>query len=399
MKFDPVPRFLSSTLFCCAGLVLGTAVSPGGAAEPGMLVLSANDQEIAYRDNRMIVLDNPPPGSLTMLRWIRNGVEQTNLEGVPVSVIGPPTSLAIRPDGKYAIAANSMKAVLGEKGWVHAPDNRVSLLEIAGDKLRVVDTAETGTQPSGLSFAPDGSFALLANRAEGTVSALAIENGKLKELGRVKIAEPKESLAHVQVSPDGKTALASLQGIGEVLILGLENPARPVVQKRLSTGGKGPYAVRFGPRGGYVAVANALSNTVSIITPGSGNDWTTASIQQQLPTGRIAEGLDISPDGLWLAASCFDGANLTDKNNPHFGETGRVYLFKRSAERFEPAGSLPVSGGPQLALFAPDSRRLIVANTGKKQLLIYTLEKGEFGPDGEAVSVPGEPVALARPGG
>ncbi|MBM3289061.1 MAG: YncE family protein, partial [Candidatus Hydrogenedentes bacterium] len=94
---------------------------------------------------------------------------------MPNSVIGPPSNVAIAPSGAIALVADSIIEQDPADPKKFLPANTVRVLDLESDPPKVIQEIACGKQPSGLSISRDGRFALVANRADGTVSLLAIE--------------------------------------------------------------------------------------------------------------------------------------------------------------------------------------------------------------------------------
>ena len=62
------------------------------------------------------------------------------------------------------------------QGWAHRlePDNKVFLIDLKATPPKVIGTITVGKQPSGMAISPKGDLALVANRADGTISVLSI---------------------------------------------------------------------------------------------------------------------------------------------------------------------------------------------------------------------------------
>jgi DNA-binding beta-propeller fold protein YncE len=121
------------------------------------------------------------------------------------SIVGPPVNLAISPNGSIALVADSM-TVAEENGTRKlVPTDKLFVIDLKANPPKLVQTVTLGKQPSGLSFSPKGDMALVANRADGTVSVLKIDGTQVTQTGTVQISP---GVSHVQFTPDGKRALA-----------------------------------------------------------------------------------------------------------------------------------------------------------------------------------------------
>jgi len=348
-----------------------------------------NDQTVTYATNEMIFLDQQAPGSATIVDLSTFPPKALTVEKVPGSVIGPPTSVACVPGKPLALVTNAMRGDKFSGVWKHSPDQTLTLLDL--DKPGIVAQIKVGSQPTGVSLLPDGKTAYVANRAEGTISVIDVSDTGLKERTRVKVAEPTDSLAHVQVSPDGKLAVATLNEAHTILLLKISPDGSPKVIQRIDHGKK-PYPARFLPDGSGFAVTDIGTDSVSFYRL-SGDK---AEFVSEIPVGRVPEGLDISPDGQWVSVNCMEGANLTDKSNPKYGLPAKAFLIHRDGDSYKLVKTLEVEGGPQFAFFSPDGQYLVVSNTRLKHLSFYKVADGAFTDTGYRLPVDGEPVAIAR---
>lgn len=372
------------------------ALFTGSLGAASNLVVIGNDQSVRYRENRMEFLESSSPGSLTIRDFGTFPPAVREVSAVPLSVIGPPTCVALIPGSSLALVAQAMATGKRDGAYIHVPRSTVTLVDLNGVALTSITT---GLQPSGVSVRKDGRIALVANRGEGTISVLQIElsPASVKEIARTKVAEPAESVAHVEISPDGRYAVATLSGptAPAVLVLALDDAGDPTVIQRLP-GGVTPYSVRFLPDGNGFFLADVGADDVALFDFSEGS----AKLRQKFPVGRIPEGVDISADGEWVAVSCFQGANLLDQTHPKYGQGAEVFMLRREAPKEGIAGAvyrletkIPVRGAPQFAVFSADGRYLVVSATSYQALDIYRRENGKFIKAGSSLEVNGEPVA------
>ena len=122
------------------------------------------------------------------------------------SVVGPPTNLAITPDGTLALVANSLDWVADGANWKFVPDNKLYVIDLTTNPPALIDTVTIGKQPSGLSINRAGDLALVANRADNSISVLSIQGKQVKLIDTVPMGE---MVAAVVFTPDGKRALAA----------------------------------------------------------------------------------------------------------------------------------------------------------------------------------------------
>jgi len=79
-------------------------------------------------------------------------------------------------------------------------------------------------------------LALVANRAEGTVSVFSINSKEVKNVGTVKSGDDKTGVSHVAISPDGKTALVTRDGDSMVSVLAIDGSKVEPTKRELTVG-------------------------------------------------------------------------------------------------------------------------------------------------------------------
>ena len=377
----------SRTVVAIAMLMLAGCSGRRAVHQPRWMVC-ANDQRFSMSDGLNRVAENPGSGSLTIMDVSGSPLRSVEyLEGVPCSLVGPPTCVAITPDQNYALVASAMKQD-PENPAAQIPDNRLSVVRLLKGAHQVVQTLQLGKQPSGVDISPDGTRALVTNRGEGSLSLLSIDSGGAVRLtGTFPVAEAGSSLSHVAFSPDGSQALATLHSENAVLLLSLEND-RPSVLSKLTVD-KGPYAVEFLPDGRYAAVAHTSGGTVFLLEV---HDGALKKVDAS-PVGLIPEGLDISPDGNWMAVNCLNNSYWAAET---FGwrEKGQLILMQKQHGVFVTVDVVPVGSNPQAVSFTPDSRYIAVGSNGDHQIEFFKVGNNRLKKTGVNVSCPGGPAAL-----
>ena len=183
-----------------------------GAAE-AQLIISGNDEKQSWDANGKQV-NNPPGKDTVSIIDIANRTKPRIIANLPLmnTVVGPPVNLAITPDQKLALVANSLDWVKDGESWKGVPDNKLYVIDLAASPPKQIDTLEIGKQPSGMAINRAGTLALVANRADDTVSVLAIEGKSVKLVDTVSVSSGgpnKEQPSAVAITPDGKRALVA----------------------------------------------------------------------------------------------------------------------------------------------------------------------------------------------
>ena len=185
------------------------------------------------------------------------------------SIFGPPTNLAITPDGKLALVANSVDWVATAPAGSRSPDNKLYVIDLTTNPPRLIDTVQVGKQPSGLSINRAGKLALIANRADNSISVLRIAGKKVELIDTVAMGE---QVAHVVFTPDGKRALAAKFPGHKIALLDVDGE-KVTYDKHDMPVGLWPYNVDVTPDGklaltadnGNSGAADGNVDTVSVI--------------------------------------------------------------------------------------------------------------------------------------
>src|SRR5215469_16446379 len=193
------------------GVVAFAAAMSFTAAAQAQYLIVGNDEKLAFKDGKP-VLSLPGKDTVSIID-IRDGSNPRIVANLPVenSIIGPPTNLAITPDNKLALVASSIDVVKDGDNLKNMPGNKVYVIDLTASPPAVIATVQTGKQPSGLAINRAGNLALVANRADNSVSVLSISGKTVSVVGTVTLAPPDTPSQHVSgvaISPDGKRALA-----------------------------------------------------------------------------------------------------------------------------------------------------------------------------------------------
>src|SRR5271166_3017523 len=320
------------------------------------MLITGNDEKVWFDETGKTV--NQPPGKDTVsIIDIHDPTKPRIVANLPLmnTIIGPPVNLAITPDQHLALVANSLDWIKDGEGWKGVPDNKIYVIDLTASPPARIATVEVGKQPSGMAINKAGTLALVANRADDSVSVLSIDGKNVKPAGTVSVATqptaavaapPPALPAAVAITPDGKLAVVNNIGGGQdgqvdtVGIIDLEaSPPRVVDQVVV---GDGPEGLAMSPAGGYAA---------SLILNGTGGTPKTAfyrhdksyvallkidgkSVRKvsQADVGGLAEGIAFSPDGHYLYV-----ANFVD---------GDIDVLRLEGDTLTKVASFPLPGHP-----------------------------------------------------
>ncbi len=357
------------------------------------IIISGNENKVDLTSGTPKVIPPLGPDSISILNFSTFPPSVQHVSDIPNSVIGPPSNIAITPDRRIALISNSLKADPQDAtNWV--PESFVHVLDLTANPPKVIGQARTGRQPSGLSIAPNGKMALVANRADGTVSVLSIRDKELRATQAVKVCEPAESVSDVAISPDGRLALSSAQKGGFLSVLKIDGDTVTVTGQKLSAYGQ-PYRVVITPDGALALTAgqgygNGIDrDAISVI------DLTATPMRtlEYIPVGAVPESIEISPDGRLLAAVVMNGSNL-GPSNPNRSTHGALVLLARSGKTFRIVEEHPVGRIPEGVAFTADGKYLVVQCHPDKELWIFAVNRGRLKDTAQRIKVPGMPSSL-----
>lgn len=372
-----------------AGIVVALVVAFSAPAH-GQIMLSGNENKIDLTQGGQKVIPNAAPDSLTLLDFSRMPPATFTIEGVANTVIGPPSNIAISPDRRVGLVANSIR-VDGDK---YSPESYVHIVDLGVRPPRVVGRVKTDLQPSGLSFTPDGKRALVACRASGTVSVLGVDGLTVKLLESVKVCEPVDQVSDVAISPDGKTALASAREASYLAVLVIDGDKVTATPRKISTFGQ-CYRVVFTPDGELALTAGSGFGSASdldalTVIEVNGREMRATDY---VGLGVSPESIEISPDGKLLAAVVIEGSNWP-VGDPRHGQHGALIMLERRGKTFVKTQRIDVGRIPEGVAFTPDGKHIVVQCHPDRELWVLDVENGSGKDSGTRIKVPGMPSAL-----
>src|SRR5437899_4300473 len=243
---------LGAAIFICSS-TLNLA-----SAKPFMIV--GNDENVWWDDDGKTILSAPGKDTVLIVD-LANPESPKIVATLPLknSIVGPPVNLDIDPTGSVALVADSMDVVKEGDALKQVPDNKVYVIDLKASPPKLAATVTVGKQPSGLSIAPSGKLALVANRGDNSVSVLSLNGTDVKLTDTITFPD---SVAHVVFTPDGKRALAVRFPAHKVSVLDIAGDKVSYNKVDLPTG-QWPYNVVVTPNG-RLALRSANRGSVSL---------------------------------------------------------------------------------------------------------------------------------------
>jgi DNA-binding beta-propeller fold protein YncE len=379
---NTVPKFL---LVTAVGVLLPLSVA-------AQIAVSSNDNKATLVNGVSTVIQNPAPDTVAIIDLGAKPPRLLAEIDAPSSVVGPPSNVAITPDGRLALVSSSQKNdPANPKAQI--PDNRISIIDLKSSPPKVIAVVEAGLAPSGISINRDGTLALVANRSEGTVTVLKISGNDVRKIDTVTVGTAASGASHAAISPDGKMALVTKDNDNAVAVLSISGEKVEYAKRDIFPGIR-PYGLVIAPDGKSAVVAN--------VGRGVGDSDTIASIDltgkwprvvEHLTVGAQPEGISMSADGKLLALSVLNGSNKA-KEFPWHSATGKVVLVSLDGTRLTKLSEAPVGAWCQGSAFSKDGRTLVVQNMLDKNLAVFAIDNGKLADTGQRIALKGSPVGI-----
>ncbi len=359
----------------------------------GALVISGNENKIDLTSGNPSVLRDTPGDSISILDFSQFPPAVQHLTNIPNSVIGPPSNIAITPDGRLALIANSIRVEpTYQTNWV--PENFMHLLDLTSKPPQIIGRVTTGLQPSGISIRQDGKLALVANRGEGSISVLAIDGQRVTARQTLAVCSAADSISDVAIAPDGKLVLASVQKAGYLAVLRLDGDTLSLTGRKVSVYGQ-PYRCVITPdrKLGLTAgqgFGNGLDRDALSVIDLEAKPMMTIDY---VLLGAVPESFEINSDGSLLAAVLMNGSNLPS-TDPNYFPQGEVVLLRREGKSFRVSGRHRVGRIPEGVAFTSDGKYLVVQCHPDRELWVFSINRGRAVDTGQRVRVPGMPSSL-----
>jgi YVTN family beta-propeller protein len=383
------------------GVVAFAAAMSFAAAAQAQYLIVGNDEKLIFKDGKPVL--SPPGKDTVSIIDIHDGSNPRIVANLPIenSVIGPPTNLAITPDNKLALVASSINVVKDGDNLKNVPDDKVYVIDLTASPPAVIATVQTGKQPSGLAINRAGNLALVANRADNSVSVLSISGKTVSVVSTVAVAPadaPPQQPSAVAITPDGKRALVAKALANRVALLDIDGTTVTYKGYDMLTG-VFPYNVQITADGtlalvnhdGNTGVADGQVSTMGVI------DLTLNPPREidQVVVGDGPEGLAVSPTAGYAVTLLTNGSGGSVPDNAFFRHDHAIaVLLTTDGKTVHKVGQTEVGTLAEGIAFSPDGRNLYVANWGEQNLSTYRLDDNKLVLLGTPLKLPGHPASM-----
>ena len=359
------------------------------------LMIVGNDEKVVFdaEGNRSFVV----PGKDTI-----SVVDITNREAPKIlvsfplmnSIFGPPVNLAITADERLAIVANSVDWVQDGASWKPQPDTKLYVFNLKTNPPSQIGTLEVGKQPSGLAINRAGTLALVANRADKSISVLSIQGNDVKLIDTVAMGD---EVASVAMTPDGKRALVTKFPAHKIALLAIDGQKVTYTKHDMPVG-LWPYNIDITPDGkigisadnGNSGAPDGHIDTVSIIDL----EHQPPHVIDRVVVGDAPEGFAISPKGDVAVAVLLGGASVAKTMWFNTKRNGSLAVLKIEGKKVTKVGEVEVGGLPEGVVFSPDGKYLYVGNYTDRDVSILKVDGTKITDTGKKLKLPGQPASM-----
>jgi len=375
-------------------LALVGVASPAGA----QIAVSGNDNKVLLVNGVVTVVPNPPADTVSVIDLKASPPRVIGEVAAPVSVVGPPLSVAVTPDESLAIVTASNKVDPADPKK-QAPNNQVTVIDIKANPPKVLATLEAGKGASGLSINRAGTLALVSNLVDGTVSVFTIQGKTVTPAGTVEVGGEKAGGGMVAITPDGKWALASRNNDHKVSVLSIEG-SKVEYTRRDMVPGLRPIVMDIASNGAFAVVGHLAGGAT-----GDSDAVTLMDLTAKPPRvvdtvgvlGSTAEGLKIAPDSSVVAVVVHNGSNRP-KDSPFYNDAGKLVIVRVSGKTLARVAEAPIGHWSQGAAWTPDGKTILVGNMVEKDFWVFSWDGKTLKDTGQRVKVNGGPVGIRTAG-
>jgi WD40 repeat protein len=376
-------------------LVLAIALAWGAPPALADLMIIGNDEKIVFDAEGNRAAAAPGKDTISIVD-ITDREAPRIVVSIPLmnSIFGPPVNLAITPDERLAIVANSVDWVPDGTSWKPAPDNKLYVFNLKTSPPSHIGTVEIGKQPSGLAINRAGNLGLVANRADKSISVLSIQGNEVKLIDTVAMGD---EVASVAFTPDGKRALVTKFAAHKIALLAIEGQKVTYAKQDMPVG-LWPYNIDVTPNGkigisadnGNSGAPDGHVDTVSIIDL----EREPPRVVDRVVVGDAPEGFAISPKGDVAVAVLLGGASVPKTMWFNTKRNGSLAVLKIDGKKVTKVGEVEVGGLPEGVVFSPDGKYLYVGNYTDRDVSILKVDGTKITDTGKKLKLPGQPASM-----
>jgi DNA-binding beta-propeller fold protein YncE len=372
--------------------MLAAAGATAAARDGAQLVVSANDAKVVLVDGVQTVVRNPPSDTITIFDLASTPPRLVVELNAPASVIGPPSSVAITPNGALALVTAAMKVDPANPAQTIF-DDRLTVIDLTTTPPAIVATLGTGPGPSGIGVNRAGTLALTGNRGDGTVSVFSIAGKAVTAAGSVNLGAPASIPSAIAFSADGRRAFVTRFGDSLISVLQVNGSAVTYAKTDFAAAAR-PYPIDVTAAGDLAVVGHVGAG------PSGGEDLLSLiDLAPAMPraihhvmAGSTVEGLAISPDGRHVAATVMNGSSAP-KASGLFNDFGRLRIFALANRTLTPVTEARIGHWCQGVAWSRNSQTVIAQCPVERELQTFRFDGRVLKPAG-SIKLSAGPVGI-----
>jgi hypothetical protein len=130
---------------------MALALAAPTAAAQAQIALSANDNKLVLDNGATRTARDPAPDTLSIIDLSASPPRLKGEIQVPASVVGPPSSVAIAPNERFALVTANQRHDPADPSKL-VPGNSMAVVDLSSNPPRVAATVNTGSGPAGVSI-------------------------------------------------------------------------------------------------------------------------------------------------------------------------------------------------------------------------------------------------------
>lgn len=353
------------------------------AAAQAQVVGVALDGKATLVDGELAIVAKPPPDRVVFFEFANGQRKELGRVAAPNSFQGPPSSIAITPDRRWAVVTAFMRIDPADPSKL-APNQTLAIIDLAARPIRVVQTLALGAAPSSVALHPGGSLALVPHTADDSVTIVELAAGRARVVEKRKLEEGSAPLA-AAFSPDGKRALISYPKAGKVAVFAVDGGKLGAKPVRELSAGIWPTALAFCGSSGLAVVSNygkvtGDADTISLIDAAAA----TPRVIDTATVGPSPEGIACPRDGRY-AAVAVQNMSTVERAHPLHAAASKLVVLRIDGKRLRAVAEAPFGAWAQGVGFLDDSRTVFAQSMTERTLSLFKLDGDRLQPAGPAI--------------
>jgi DNA-binding beta-propeller fold protein YncE len=334
--------------------------------------------------------------SVTILDLSARPVRTLATLEIPTSMIGPPASVALAPNGSFAIVTSSLKR--GADGSL-VPNDTVSVVNLSDpSKPELIQSLKASANASGVAINPNATLALVANRTADSVTLFKVNGNVLTSAGDFPLGEGSTPL-DVAFSADGRSAYVVLNGKGRLVRFDVRDGTITLSGKAAELGHQ-PYSLTINDASGLAYVTNLGGRhdapsgtprlgTLSIVELAAMREL------EQIDVGITPEHVSISPHGDFVEVNLIDGS-IAEPGAPNYRDHGFLTVFEVKGRTLKQLATTQTGKWCQGAAWNDEQNRIFLQCADQLEIEVYEFDGTKLARNPqETISLPARPGSIA----